>query len=76
MQPAWVELEQFFASDARVAIDAVDCTLTQDLCSGNGVSGYPTVKAFFKGVEVDMHRGPRELSDLKQFTVTSIAKQA
>ena len=32
------------------------------------VRGYPSLKAYYKGAELQTHQGPRDLQSLKKFT--------
>jgi len=76
LTPAALPQEEYFANDDRVSIDNVDCTQHKDLCQDNGcvhalatstsdrarsVTGYPTLKSFYAGGELENYRGPREV---------------
>jgi thioredoxin-like negative regulator of GroEL len=43
-----------------VKVGAVNCDEHQDICSSNGVKGYPTIKAFINGKGV-VYNGQREV---------------
>ena len=38
------------------------------------VRGYPTLKSYYAGRELETHQGPRDLQSLKAWTVNSIKK--
>lgn len=44
-----------------VAIAEVDCTTDKEVCSENGVRGYPTVQLFTKGGEPIKYSGARTI---------------
>ena len=50
----------------------VDATVEQELGSRFGISGYPTLKIFRKGVESGPYEGPRQASGI----VKHMQKQA
>ena len=52
----------------------MDCTVYKDACSAAEVRGYPTLKAFYRGAEIDAHGGARELPALKAFVVNAVKK--
>ena len=45
----------------------VDCTVEKDLCSDEGVHGYPTLVLYQAGERKAEHRGSRDLNSLLQF---------
>lgn len=51
-----------------IKLAKVDCTAEQDLCSEQGVSGYPTLKVFTKGSSSD-YGGPRKADGIVSFMV-------
>ena len=65
MAPAWVELAKIYGDDEGVAIADVDCTQHSGVCSTNGVKGYPTIKAFKGGEEIEKYAGARDISGFK-----------
>jgi len=46
MKPAYDQLAAEYEDSSSVLIADVDCTIEKDLCSEQGVSGYPTIKWF------------------------------
>jgi len=67
--PTWQELAEKFnkAEDQEIVVAKVDCTIETALCSGQDVTGYPTLK-FFKSVDSSVkHRGGRDLDSLVSF---------
>lgn len=67
--PAWSTLGSDFENSKSVLIGDVDCTVEKELCSTQGVSGYPTLKYFpaGEGATGKSYEGGRDLSDLKKF---------
>lgn len=58
-------------------IAKVDCTISQDLCSKQDVTGYPTLKFFKVGVKEPIKfRGIRDLTALTNFMKESLAVTA
>lgn len=66
MKPAWDQLMEEFKDSKTALIADVDCTVEEELCSQNGVEGYPTIKYGEPGNLQD-YQGGRELDDLKEF---------
>jgi len=66
MKPAWDQLMEEFKDSKTALIADVDCTVEEELCSQNGVEGYPTIKHGEPGNLQD-YQGGRELDDLKEF---------
>ncbi|MDP2438175.1 MAG: protein disulfide isomerase family protein [archaeon] len=56
LAPLW---EEFGDSNPEgFAVAKVDCTVAKDVCSGQGVRGYPTIKIFVDGTG-SAHNGAR-----------------
>lgn len=52
-------------------VGQVDCTQHRDVCSQNGVRGYPTVKLFKDGdKEGEAYRGARSVDAMKDFLMS------
>lgn len=70
MKPAWDEV----ASEAHpsVFIADINCSDEEELCSENGVQGYPTIKVYKDGV-VESYEGGRDVDSLKAFVDESLA---
>jgi len=68
MKPDWDKLGSEYKDSKYVVIADVDCTAgeNKNLCSENGVRGYPTIKYFMGGSPED-YKGGRTYSDLKSF---------
>jgi thioredoxin domain-containing protein 5 len=58
LAPTWDHLAKELKGKANIA--KVDCTATGDLCSNNGVRGFPTIKLFSAGEEVEKYAGSRD----------------
>jgi protein disulfide-isomerase A6 len=74
MKPAWDKLGEEFAGSKSVLIADVDCTVEQDLCSDNGVQGYPTIKYKADGEWQD-YSGGRDFDSLKKFTEETLGSK-
>lgn len=44
--PKWSKVAQTLATEERVHVAAIDCIKYSDLCNGEGIKVYPTLKAF------------------------------
>merc|ERR1719201_2057275 len=67
MKPAWDRLMADFEGNADAGVFDVDCTAAgQDLCSANGVRGYPTIK-YGDPSALEDYQGGRSYDDLKKF---------
>jgi len=68
MKPDWDKLGSQYEDSKYVVIADVDCTANENknLCSENGVRGYPTIKYFMGGSPED-YKGGRSFSDLQSF---------
>ncbi|XP_072175768.1 thioredoxin domain-containing protein 5-like [Diadema setosum] len=77
LAPTWEELAQGFQHSDIVTIAKVDCTAHRKVCEQYGVKGYPTLKFFKDGEEVDSYRGGRDHASLKTYVtkMTSAAPQ-
>jgi len=65
MAPAWTDLAKLFGDDEAVVIADVDCTVQAAVCSANGVKGYPTIKTFKGGEEIEKYSGARDINGFK-----------
>jgi hypothetical protein len=67
MKPAWDKLMAEFADSKTVVIGDVDCTADgKELCSANGVQGYPTIK-HGDPASLEDYSGGRDFDALKKF---------
>lgn len=77
MKPDWDKLGEKYAGSSSVVIADVDCTVERDICSKNGVQGYPTVKYFTAetGPEGKRYEGARSYDAIESFTVENLEVQ-
>mmetsp|Transcript_87751 Transcript_87751/g.152682 ORF Transcript_87751/g.152682 Transcript_87751/m.152682 type:complete len:137 (-) Transcript_87751:842-1252(-) len=73
MKPAWDDLANQYEGSKSVIVGDVDCTVEKDLCSEQGVSGYPTIKYWVDGEKQD-YQGGRDLPSLQSFTEETLDK--
>jgi len=66
MAPAWVDLAKDLGGDETVVIAEVDCTVEKELCGEFGVKGYPTLKSFKGGKEIEKYAGGRDVASFKK----------
>ena len=66
MAPAWVDLAKDLGGDETVVIAEVDCTVEKELCGEFGVKGYPTLKSFKGGAEIEKYAGGRDVASFKK----------
>jgi len=71
MKAAWEQLGDEYQDSSSVLIGDVDCTVHQDLCSKQSVSGYPTIK-YWKDGKVESYNGGRDYEGLKKFTADTL----
>jgi len=73
MKPAWDQLMEQWKDSKTALIADVDCTKpeNEDLCSKQGVEGYPTIKYGKIGALKD-YDGERELNDLVTFAKANL----
>jgi len=64
LAPIWEELAT--KSKEKFNVAKVDCTVEKDVCSQNGVRGYPTVKLFVDGKAIDF-KGERTVDSFTKF---------
>ena len=72
MKPAWDQLSTAYEGHATVVIGDVDCTVEKDLCSKQGVRGYPTIK-YWVGGEETKYAGGRDFAALDAFVKSTLA---
>jgi protein disulfide-isomerase-like protein len=69
LAPTWEKLADEVSSAGlnKVHIASVDCTVSRDVCSAQGIRGYPTLQLFKNGGEPIKYNGGRDLSALLDF---------
>lgn len=71
LAPTWEELAGKFAENAGVKIAKVDCTednnKNREICTAQGVNGFPTLNIYKDGEKVDEYNGKRAIDDLEAF---------
>ncbi len=75
MKPAWDELAGH-VEGTSVGVFDVDCTKERDLCSENGVRGYPTIKYSVSGGEFQKYSGGRDIKALKSFVAETFPAES
>eukprot|EP00669_Euglena_mutabilis_P013627 TRINITY_DN860_c0_g1_i2.p1 TRINITY_DN860_c0_g1~~TRINITY_DN860_c0_g1_i2.p1 ORF type:complete len:195 (+),score=71.35 TRINITY_DN860_c0_g1_i2:23-586(+) len=73
MAPAWETLMTEFKDSKSVAVAEVDCTVEDQLCKDEGVSGYPTIK-YWEGGEKKDYNGGRSVDELRSFVLETLDK--
>eukprot|EP00514_Thraustochytrium_sp_LLF1b_P013327 CAMPEP_0184541634 /NCGR_PEP_ID=MMETSP0199_2-20130426/1497_1 /TAXON_ID=1112570 /ORGANISM="Thraustochytrium sp., Strain LLF1b" /LENGTH=127 /DNA_ID=CAMNT_0026935369 /DNA_START=85 /DNA_END=468 /DNA_ORIENTATION=- len=68
LAPTWTDLAKKFEGSDKVGVYKVDCTVQKDICSEQGVRGYPTLKMFKNGAgEGEKYQGSRDLAAFEKF---------
>jgi len=71
MKPSWDKLMDEFKDSKTALVADVDCTVEEELCSQNGVEGYPTIKYGTPG-ELQDYQGGREYDDMLEFAKNNL----
>mmetsp|Transcript_7214 Transcript_7214/g.10753 ORF Transcript_7214/g.10753 Transcript_7214/m.10753 type:complete len:125 (-) Transcript_7214:80-454(-) len=68
LAPTWTDLAKQYEGHEKVRIAKVDCTQQKDICTQQGVRGYPTLKMFKDGgSEGEKYQGRRTMEDFDKF---------
>lgn len=73
MKPDWDKLSDEYKESTSVVVADVDCTKHEDICSEQGVEGYPTIKYWLDGTPED-YNGGRDFSALKKFVDETLVR--
>ena len=57
LAPTWDALAAEFSSNESVRVATVDCTSNKSVCQKAAIGGYPTLKVYFDGEDIDTYRG-------------------
>lgn len=74
LAPTWEELASSVSDMEGVTIAKVDCTLNKEICSENGVRGYPTLFLFKDGKREEKYSKGRDLESLKSYLTGQFKK--
>lgn len=69
LAPTWEQLGEDLEGEAGIEVGAVDCTTSKATCANEKIQGYPTMKAFYNGEEVNVYFGDRDLESLRTFVL-------
>lgn len=75
MAPAYLAAAKNLAAKSSKAIIAeVDCTVEKEVCSSNGIRGYPTLKMFVRGHESPIDfKGSRSEEGIVEWVESTMA---
>ncbi len=68
LAPTWTDLAKAYEGNDKIKIVKVDCTVQKEICTSEGVRGYPTLKFFKEGSkEGEKYQGRRTVEDFQKF---------
>lgn len=67
MAQDWENLAINLAEKEKIFIADVDCTKYSDVCSSQGIQGYPTMYLFKKGHKLTEYSGKRDVASFVEF---------
>ncbi|XP_068736840.1 thioredoxin domain-containing protein 5-like isoform X2 [Montipora capricornis] len=76
LAPTWKELAEFHKDNMDITIAKIDCTTEGKTCAEHKIQGFPSLKLFKDGREVDIYEGPRSLDDLKNYLTLKISEHS
>lgn len=76
LAPAWQQLGHSVKSKPGLEVGAVDCTANMATCLKENIMGYPTMKLFYNGREVDVYHGQRDFQSLRKYLLEQYARVA
>ncbi|KAF7301221.1 Leucyl aminopeptidase [Mycena indigotica] len=65
--PTWEKLVEMNKDSESIQLAQVDCSVHGDLCTANGVGGYPQMNIYRDGQFVEKFKGSRDLDLLNEF---------
>lgn len=75
LAPTWDELAKGFEKSEDVKISKIDCTAHTEVCRDHGIRGYPTLKFFSAGEDIESYKGTRSHDELKKFVTEQVQKR-
>lgn len=76
LAPTWKALAEFHKDNSEITIAKIDCTTEGKKCSEHNIRGFPSLKLFKDGREVDRYEGTRSLDDLKNYLTLKISEHS
>lgn len=74
LETGFAEAADALSSNNRVKVAAIDCTMNESVCGQYEVQGYPTLKYFYAGKEVQDYQEPRTKDAVVQFLTSKSVK--
>ena len=57
LAPTWDALAAEYSSNESVRVATVDCTSNKSVCQKAAIGGYPTLKVYYDGQDIETYRG-------------------